>query len=82
MVSLSRTAKRLVMLSADALAAPLLLWLAYGLRCVTNADCVGGAHCLCPPSQPNCSNKQRICLPTEIGTGHYCESNMRNAASL
>ena len=32
MVSLSRTAKRLVMLSADALAAPLLLWLAYGLR--------------------------------------------------
>ena len=32
MVSLPRTAKRLVMLSADALAAPLLLWLAYGLR--------------------------------------------------
>ena len=32
MVSLSRTAKRMVMLSADALAAPLLLWLAYGLR--------------------------------------------------
>jgi FlaA1/EpsC-like NDP-sugar epimerase len=32
MVSLSRMAKRLVMLSADALAAPLLLLLAYGLR--------------------------------------------------
>jgi len=32
MVSLSRVAKRLIMLSADALAAPLLLWLAYGLR--------------------------------------------------
>ena len=32
MVSLSRAAKRLIMLGADALAAPLLLWLAYALR--------------------------------------------------
>ncbi|WP_417215141.1 polysaccharide biosynthesis protein [Alcanivorax sp.] len=32
MVSLSRAAKRLIMLGADALAVPLLLWLAYALR--------------------------------------------------
>lgn len=37
MVSLPRTAKRMVMLGADAVAAPLLLWLAYGLRLNTAA---------------------------------------------
>ncbi len=51
--------------------------LAYGLRCGDSSDCVGGALCSCPPSLPDCKPAQRMCLPTETGTGYYCESSMK-----
>ena len=51
--------------------------LAYGLRCADSSDCVGGAVCVCSPDSPNCEPAERMCLPTDKGTGFYCESNMK-----
>lgn len=50
--------------------------LAYGLRCKSDADCVGGARCLCPPTQPGCADAQRECLPESLETGFYCRETM------
>ncbi len=50
--------------------------LAYGLRCQSNADCVGGAVCVCPPSQPGCAASVRECLPPSLDTGYYCRTTM------
>lgn len=50
--------------------------LAYGLRCKADADCVGGARCVCPPTQPGCSAAQLECLPESLDTGFYCRETM------
>ncbi|HAN30832.1 MAG TPA: hypothetical protein DCQ06_04475, partial [Myxococcales bacterium] len=51
--------------------------LAYGLGCSADIDCVGGARCLCPPGQNNCTAQQRECLPENLQTGYYCRSTMQ-----
>lgn len=50
--------------------------LAYGLGCSGDQDCVGGALCSCPSYKPDCTPAEHMCLPTDKGTGYYCESTM------
>jgi hypothetical protein len=51
--------------------------LAYGLGCQSDADCVGGARCLCPVGQTSCAPEARACLPESFDTGHYCRTTMQ-----
>ncbi len=49
--------------------------LAFGLACQSDADCVGGAACTCPSSEPGCTTK--MCLPPVQAPNATCMHDMR-----
>ena len=51
--------------------------LAYGLMCDSDADCVGGARCVCPLSNPGCAPAARRCMPDGQDTGFFCRTTMQ-----